>query len=100
MHVIPNDKILNLLSKFKSVKIDVSIDMSKLAEVYDTSIKCYRVKFEYMGLTATIMISPTVSIMNTIKQNIIDLAFDYWLMPLSTLFLRHTQILCMLDRTS
>ena len=40
------------------------------------------------------MISPTVSILNINKlQSIIDLGFNYWLMPLHTpFFLRHTQI--------
>lgn len=95
--VIPNDKILNLLSKFKSVKIDVSIDaIGKLAESirYGVEWDIIESNLSTWSQLATIMISPTVSIMNINKlQNIIDLGFDYWFMPLNTpFFLRHTQI--------
>ena len=85
------------IEKFKSVKIDISIDaVGELAE----SIR-YGVKWEKIQNTliewseiATIMISPTVSILNINKlQSIIDLSYDYWFMPLhDPFYLRHTQI--------
>ena len=95
--VLPDAEVLDLIKEFKSVKIDISIDaVGELAE----SIR-YGVKWEKIQNTlnewskiATIMISPTVSILNINKlQSIIDLRYDYWFMPLhDPFYLRHTQI--------
>ena len=95
--VIPDNEILNLLSKFKSIKIDISIDaIGELAESIRYGVKWNVIKDNlnvWNGL-ATIMISPTVSILNINRlQSIIDLGHNYWFMPLETpLYLRHTQI--------
>ena len=95
--VIPDEEILQLLSLFKQIKIDVSIDgVDGLSESIRFGVKWNIIKknLNIWNQLADIMISPTVSILNINKlQSIIDLGFNYWFMPLHTpFFLRHTQI--------
>lgn len=95
--IIPDEETLNLLSKFKDVKIDISIDgVKELAESirYGIDWNVIEKNLQLWSQLATIMISPTVSILNINKlQDIINLGFQYWFMPLDTPFyLKHTQI--------
>lgn len=95
--VLPDQEILKLLSKFKSIKIDISIDATeKLAESIRYGVKWNVIKdnLNTWNELATIMISSTVSILNINRlQSIIDLGHNYWFMPLDTpSYLRHTQI--------
>jgi len=92
-----DEETLELLSDFKSIKIDVSIDATEeLAESirYGVRWDVIRETLDKWNEIATIMVSPTVSILNINKlQSIIDLGHEYWFMPLNTPFyLRHTQI--------
>ena len=95
--VKPDKETLKLLSNFKSIKIDISIDATEeLAESIRYGVKWNVIKdtLNVWNELATIMISPTVSILNINRlQSIIDLGHKYWFMPLDTPFyLRHTQI--------
>ena len=95
--VIRDEEILQLLSLFKQIKIDVSIDgVDGLSESIRFGVKWNIIKknLNIWNQLADIMISPTDSILNINKlQSIIDLGFNYWFMPLHTpFFLRHTQI--------
>ena len=95
--VIPNKKIIKLLQKFKSVKIDISIDATNnLAESIRPGVEWNTINENLRTWSSMfdIMISPTVSILNVnILQSLIDLQYDYHFMPLSTpKYLRYTQI--------